>query len=67
MVEQILTAKRPPPNPLLNQEGELKSPLLDKEGPGVVDILALEAEIDRLVYALYDLTAEEIAVVEGKK
>ena len=31
------------------------------------DIPALEAEIDRLVYALYDLTAEEIAVVEGKK
>jgi hypothetical protein len=30
-------------------------------------ILALEAEIDRLVYALYGLTDEEIAVVEGKK
>jgi len=30
------------------------------------DIPALEAEIDRLVYALYGLTAEEIAVVEGK-
>lgn len=27
----------------------------------------LEAEIDRLVYALYGLTEEEIAVVEGKK
>ena len=27
----------------------------------------LEAEIDRLVYELYDLTEEEIAVVEGKE
>lgn len=25
-----------------------------------------EAEIDRLVYALYGLTEEEIAIVEGK-
>ena len=29
------------------------------------DIPALEAEIDRLVYTLYGLTEEEIAVVEG--
>jgi len=27
----------------------------------------LEAEIDRLVYELYGLTDEEIAVVEGKR
>jgi hypothetical protein len=27
----------------------------------------LEAEIDRLVYELYGLTEEEIALVEGKK
>ena len=27
---------------------------------------ALDAEIDALVYELYDLTAEEIAVVEGR-
>lgn len=27
---------------------------------------ATDAEIDRLVYDLYGLTAEEIAVVEGK-
>ena len=31
------------------------------------DIPALEAEIDRLVYALYGLSDEEIAVVEGRK
>jgi hypothetical protein len=30
-----------------------------------VDTTALEREIDQLVYQLYDLTAEEIAVVEG--
>ena len=30
------------------------------------DTSALEQEIDRLVYELYGLTEEEIAVVEGK-
>jgi hypothetical protein len=30
------------------------------------DVPQLEAEIDRLVYELYGLTDEEIAVVEGK-
>ena len=30
------------------------------------NISALEAEIDRRVYALYGLTDDEIAVVEGK-
>jgi len=29
------------------------------------DISVLEAEIDRMVYELYGLTAEEIAIVEG--
>jgi len=29
------------------------------------DISKLEAEIDKLVYQLYDLTAEEIAFVES--
>ncbi|MFA7059702.1 MAG: Eco57I restriction-modification methylase domain-containing protein [Pedobacter sp.] len=31
------------------------------------DIVALETEIDQLVYALYDLTADEIALVEGRR
>ena len=31
------------------------------------DVSALEAEIDQLVYALYDLTPEEIAIVEGER
>ncbi len=35
--------------------------------PDSSDIPKLEAEIDRLVYELYDLTDAEIAVVEGKE
>ena len=31
------------------------------------DTSALENEIDNLVYALYDLTSEEIAIVEGNQ
>ncbi len=42
---------------------ETVRPLSEVEG----NIPALEAEIDRLVYALYGLTDDEIAVVEGKK
>ena len=30
------------------------------------DVSTLEAEIDRLVYALYGLTPEEIRIVEGE-
>ena len=30
------------------------------------DTQALESEIDRLVYRLYDLTDEEIAIIEGR-
>jgi hypothetical protein len=30
------------------------------------DTTALEREIDEIVYGLYGLTAEEIAVVEGR-
>lgn len=29
--------------------------------------MALEREVDRLVYELYELTEEEIAIVEGAK
>jgi hypothetical protein len=31
------------------------------------DIPGLEAEIDRLVYQLYGLTEDEIAIVEGRE
>lgn len=35
--------------------------------PDSPDVPQLEAEIDRLVYDLYSLTEEEIALVEGKQ
>jgi len=38
---------------------------LRKQRDPAADTTALEREIDRLVYELYDLTPEEIAVVEG--
>jgi len=48
-----------------------KAPIIDRvrkivDDPDSADISHLEAEIDRLVYALYGLTDEEIAIVEGK-
>ena len=40
--------------------------LAAKKADPDADTSALESEIDKLVYRLYDLTPEEIAVVEGK-
>jgi hypothetical protein len=34
--------------------------------PESTEVPRLEKEIDRLVYKLYNLTSEEIAIVEGK-
>ena len=39
--------------------------LTAKKADPNADTSALEAEIDKLVYRLYDLTPEEIAVVES--
>ncbi|MFH1742586.1 MAG: Eco57I restriction-modification methylase domain-containing protein, partial [bacterium] len=39
--------------------------LAAKEADPAIDASALEREIDRMVYALYGLTEEEIAIVEG--
>ena len=39
--------------------------LTAKSATSTADTSALEAEIDRMVYALYGLTEEEIAIVEG--
>lgn len=44
---------------LVNEIIELK-----KQNPSV-DTTALEAQIDQLVYQLYDLTEEEIAIIEA--
>lgn len=40
--------------------------LAAKKADPKADVTALEAEIDRLVYALYGLTDNEIAIVEGR-
>ena len=40
--------------------------LAAKKADPVADTSGLEAEIDQLVYKLYGLTDEEIAVVEGR-
>jgi len=50
-----LTAKQQPPVSPLTKE-ELKD----------ADTSALERQIDQRVYKLYNLTPEEIAIVEGK-
>ncbi|MFZ3207445.1 MAG: hypothetical protein WA140_01245 [Geobacteraceae bacterium] len=59
-MEQILAAKKQK-----DQTSEVSK--TSEVSPQVAGIPILEAEIDRLVYALYALTDEEIAVVEGKK
>jgi len=38
-----------------------------KDSQKQAKVKALEAEIDQLVYKLYDLTPEEIKIVDGKK
>jgi hypothetical protein len=43
-----------------------KSSLPSKDNPNA-DTSALEREINKMVYKLYDLTPEEIAIVEGKE
>ena len=41
--------------------------ILDSKGKdSAADTSALERQIDEMVYKLYDLTPEEIAIVEGK-
>jgi hypothetical protein len=56
LVDQILAAKKQhtPLSPL--NRGEFKN----------TDTSALEKQIDEMVYKLYGLTEEEIAIVEGK-
>jgi hypothetical protein len=40
--------------------------LLAKKATPQADTQALEREIDQLVYKLYDLTEEEVGIIEGK-
>jgi len=82
LVEQILAAKRQDVvgakqvssaspafggDPGKGEAGESLASPLQNQNLLTTDIPALEAEIDRLVYALYNLTDEEIALVEGKR
>jgi hypothetical protein len=56
LVDQILaTKKQPPVSPF--DKGELSN----------ADTSALERQIDKMVYELYELTPEEIEIVEGRK
>jgi hypothetical protein len=57
VTSQILAAKQqhPPLSPF------------DKGESFVADTSALERQIDQMVYKLYDLTAEEIVIIEGRE
>jgi len=55
-MNKILSAKKQPPSSPFSK-GEFKE----------TDTSALERQIDKMVYALYGLTPEEIAIVEGEK
>jgi adenine-specific DNA-methyltransferase len=61
LVEQILAAKAANDTAKV---GEIQN-LPDLSAATAVDTAALETQIDALIYALYGLTEEEIAVVEG--
>ncbi len=41
--------------------------LAAKQSDPIADVQPLETRIDHLVYHLYNLTPEEITIVEGKK
>ena len=41
--------------------------LAAKQSDPAADVQPLETQIDQLVYQLYNLTPEEIAIVEGSK
>lgn len=62
----------PFPLPVLDEQITQKLSLLvtkilaAKKADATADTTALEQEIDKLVYALYGLTDEEIAIVEGR-
>jgi hypothetical protein len=61
---QILAAKREhTPNPSIRGE---HTPDPSIRGEHTPDPSALEQQIDEMVYKLYGLTDDEIAIVEGK-
>jgi hypothetical protein len=57
--------------PIISVSHQQQAPIIDHvqkilSDPASPDVPRLEAEIDRLIYELYGLTEEEIALVEGK-
>jgi hypothetical protein len=63
----LLTSRKTPLIPLLIKEGSKGWLPPYQEGEFKdADTSALEREIDEMVYKLYDLTPEEIAIVEEK-
>jgi len=66
----VYIAQTPIPAASPNQQTEIETIvnqiLTAKAADPTADTSALEAEIDRLVYALYGLTDDEIAIVEGR-
>ncbi len=77
LVDQILDAKTTPYSPPSqggelkgwlppSQGGELKDADLSERGRSQAGTSALEHQIDQMVYQLYGLTPDEIAIVEGK-
>jgi len=53
-------------NPISKIEKSVEKIVTAKRANSAADTSALEAKIDRLVYGLYGLTEEEIAIVEGR-
>jgi hypothetical protein len=56
----------PANQPIVEKIEALVEQILAKKEKGE-DTTALEREIDRLVYSLYELTEEEIKMIEGQK
>ncbi len=57
--------------PIAQSSEKQKAPIIERVNkiladPDSHDVSRLEKEIDQLVYKLYNLTPEEIAIVEGK-
>lgn len=57
--------------PITTVNDKQKAPIIERvrkilANPSSSDVPSIETEIARLVYELYDLTPEEIAIVEGK-
>lgn len=59
--------------PIYIPNNKLQKPIIDlvdqiissKKHDSLTDIISYEMQLDKLVYQLYDLTAEEIAIIEG--